>query len=93
MSEEQIRLELSYLKQKMDSLEKTLNEVRDRVWTTHMCPKPGACLELEAWIKNHNEKFVDHEGRMRALEVQSNRIIGAVIIIQIVAVAAIKLIQ
>lgn len=93
MSEEQLAAEIAHLREQMKEIQTTLNSVKERVWTTHMCPKPGACLELEAWIRNHNEKFVDHETRMRSLEVQSNRIIGAVIIIQIVAVAAIKLIQ
>jgi hypothetical protein len=93
MSEDQIgqlKIELDYVKRKLDQVDRTLTEVRDRVWTTHLCPKPGACIELEAWVKNHNEKFQDHEQRMRSLEIQNNRMIGAAIIINIVAVAAMK---
>lgn len=84
MSEEQLRIEIGHLRDDLGEVKATLREVRDRVLSTHVCPKPGACLELEAWGR-------DHEKRLRQLERREAMVVGACIILNLLAVAAMKM--
>jgi hypothetical protein len=70
MSEEEIRYELNHLRTELVDMKETLQEVRDKVISTPICPQPGLCLQL-------SKTAYDTEQRMRALERRDAYILGA----------------
>lgn len=84
MSEELIRAELEALNRRMSGVEVLLNKVHEKQLSTVQCPQPGLCIQL-------GRQAVDHETRVRALERMNWLIIGACVILNIAAAAAIKL--
>ena len=83
MSEEQLRIEIQHLRDDLGEVKTTLREVRDRVLSQHVCPKPGLCIDLEGWSE-------DHEKRLRQLERREGMIVGGCIVLNIVAIAVMK---
>lgn len=56
---------LASIERRLERVESTLQEVRDKVLSFRMCPQPGLCLDI-------NHRVDDHETRLRICEnVQS----------------------
>ena len=76
---------------RLDSIEikvaeqgKMLTEVRDHVMKTHLCPKPGLCLDLNTYC-------ADFSQRLARLEKREAWIIGAATTASVIAAALVKM--